>query len=173
MTAASAFARVGASALALAFLAACATDNPSAVSPASVSNPAYYAYECPALEIELRRIGLSIQDLSATFEDTEGRELSRLKGQYEALREAAALNGCLSALAATADLQRTGPNGEPALVAAMQLPGGPTPFEGESLSAYAPEVREAWCEVPWARSVDVSTGRTIYNPCREPRYFSR
>ncbi|MEM6440684.1 MAG: hypothetical protein AAF763_13425 [Pseudomonadota bacterium] len=175
-------------------LAACA-QAPQAVSPTPEYRISYLGYECPALDIELRRVGGILQDVAGRQSVAAGRdvgslavgwavppalllttgsdyggEVARLKGQYEALREAAALNDCFQALAATAELEL---DGSDSVFAAMNLPGDVLPYEGVALSSYSPEELQAWCDVRWDRSVDYRTGRTIYNPCREPQYLTR
>jgi hypothetical protein len=102
-------------------------------------------------------------------------ELSRLKGQYEAMRQAAAVNDCISALGNPRNTaERLARSGLPVTAGKsvpLDLPEGPKPFEGTPASTLLPQQVQAYCGVPWERRVDPETGRTLYNPCLAPEAF--
>lgn len=165
--------RALAGASAIAALAACGSGPPPQPATAATSIT-YYAYDCPALDLELQRVASALRHAVSSRSSSPRAAVPRLAVQYEGLREAAAVNGCVGALAAPENLAEAfpRPRGE-ALVAAKQLPSGPVPYEGVPLSSFSPAQVDAWCGVTWTRRTEPDTGRTIYNPCREPAAFSR
>lgn len=101
-------------------VAGCAS-NSREISAAYVSPLAYNGYTCPQLAAEMQRIGTRVQQVSGTVDDRasndsvamgvgmilfwpalffmkgdgpEAQELARLKGEYEAVNQAAIRNNC-------------------------------------------------------------------------------
>ncbi|MEO1688791.1 MAG: hypothetical protein AAFU61_12880 [Pseudomonadota bacterium] len=165
--------RVAASAALVGVLAACAS-GPPPQPVATGTNLAYYAYACPALDLELQRVAGALRVAVAEGGSAQRAAIPRLASQYESLREAAAVNSCFGALAAPENAAEAfaRPEGQ-ALASAIQLPAGPRPFEGVPLSSFSPAQVDAWCGVAWTRRTDPGSGRTLYNPCREPEAFRR
>ncbi len=155
----------------------------------------YERYSCGALDAEIRRVASSLRrvgelqddaayrdDLTVgaaaivpplapwtlliTTESDYRREVARLKGQYEALREAAGVNRCEAALRAPQNMAEP-PGGE--IVFDLRLPPGPKPFEGVKRSRYSADQIAAYCALSWRTIADPETGRTLYNPCHEVR----
>lgn len=99
--------------------------------------------------------------------DDEEQELSRMKGEYEALNTVYAQKRCASSPVQAASL------GAQPTAAYGALPDGtPPPYEGVSLTRYTDSDMRWFCAQSWRERVSPE-GRTEYNPCHEPAKFRR
>lgn len=171
-------------------MAGCAKSSEDVV--AQYQSPARYKnMSCDELSMELERVQASVLQLSDEQDDAATRdkvvmgvglvlfwpalfilaagdekaELSRLKGEFEALDTAYAQKNCASGPTVTASADVPDTSGYEALPA-----GTPTPYEGVRLASFSKSDMNWFCQQDWEQRVS-PTGRTEFNPCHSQSVF--